>query len=82
MPRASQPIDTVTRYFETAPLAAAEQALHIMRGVVKRRQTQSEPLSPAPTPKAPAKRRKPKPPKPPKPAQDPSVPPAGSQQEG
>lgn len=37
MPRAVHPIDKVLDYFQTAPLDAAEQALHVAKGILKAR---------------------------------------------
>lgn len=39
MPRANHPIDKVLEYFRTAPLDAAEQALHVARNILKERST-------------------------------------------
>jgi hypothetical protein len=56
MPRATHPITGVLHYFKTAPLDAAEVALHMAKEVVRDRQ-QTAPVRPV-TAKAPAKPRK------------------------
>ncbi len=54
MPRANHPVDAVLRYFRTAEPAAAEQALHVARTILKERATQAQV---APAPVAPVKAR-------------------------
>ena len=47
MPRAAHPIDKVMEYFQTAPLDAAEQALHVAKQILKQRTyPQAEPAGP------------------------------------
>ena len=47
MPRAAHPIDKVMDYFQTAPLDAAEQALHVAKQILKQRTyPQAEPAGP------------------------------------
>lgn len=57
MPRSTHPIDGVHKYFREAPLEAAEQALHIMRGILKARREGPGPISAA-TPIQPPKAKK------------------------
>ena len=76
MPRANHPIDGVTKYFREAPLEAAEQALHIARGILRERQPKKRAPRTPTAPKASAAAPKPsaKAPRPPTARRPASVP--------
>lgn len=62
MPRANNPIDPVLRYFRTASIELAEQALHIGRGIIRDRKGAAE-STPTPVAAKPKRRRGPNKPK-------------------
>ena len=74
MPKAAHPIDKVMEYFQTAPLNAAEQALHVAKQILKQRTyPQAEPAGGNPgTAKKPQRKRGPNKPKVPAPVLTPA----------
>lgn len=60
MPRATHPIDAVTKYFQRAPLEEADLALAVVRGILRDRKLIERPEPAVIKVKHPRKRRTPK----------------------